>query len=152
MIIDLDDDPVDTFSLQPEFMELAQKIRNESRNESYVISTGEELIVTVKWHPHPLMVNGKDEEWQYKIDKVNNPSICCHFPDLENFLQADSFRDLFEAVAEDAAVPSARVIMTYQSKRFFPSITPHTLRIWADIAEFGKNLSVPVVICRMLYL
>jgi hypothetical protein len=53
-------------------------------------------------------------------------------------LQTDNFRDLFEATAEDANVLVPNLIMTYQGKRFFPSVTPQTLKIWTDNAELGK--------------
>ena len=75
-MIDLDD-PSDTITLQPEFMELARRIREESKNEPKQLrpanagaGTGEELFLTVRWQSHPLASNGKEEEWQYKIDKV----------------------------------------------------------------------------------
>lgn len=32
---------------------------------------------------------------------------------------------------------AANLIMTYQGKRFFPSVTPAILKIWTDTAEFG---------------
>jgi len=58
-------------------MELARRIREESKNEGKQLrhanagaGTGEELLLTVKWQPHPLASNKKEEEWQYKIDKV----------------------------------------------------------------------------------
>lgn len=83
LVIDLDDDPIDAINLQPEFMELAQRIRNEPQSESSIAPgpvAGEELVLTVRWHPHPLLPNGKDEEWQYKVDKVNSfPKTCISF-------------------------------------------------------------------------
>lgn len=57
-------------------------------------------------------------------------------------MQTDTFRDLFEAVAEEGAVLSANLIMTYQNKRIFPSVTPEILRIWTDSIELGARLSV----------
>lgn len=52
-------------------------------------------------------------------------------------MQIDTFRDLFEGVAEDGGILSSNLIMTYQGKRIFPSVTPEILRIWTDSVDLG---------------
>ena len=54
-------------------------------------------------------------------------------------LQSENFRELFEATADDANVMAENLIMTYRDKRFFPSVTPQTLKIWTEAAELGKH-------------
>ncbi|KAJ3513491.1 hypothetical protein NLJ89_g2912 [Agrocybe chaxingu] len=121
-VIDLDpDESTDTFILQPELNALAQEIAEQARRASSQapeVTSGDEVVITVKWQPHPLDTNGRKEEWKYQMERTDN------------------FRDLFEATAEDAGILSTNLIMTYQRSRIFPSVTPQTLRIWADSAEF----------------
>ncbi|CAA7262910.1 unnamed protein product [Cyclocybe aegerita] len=121
-VIDLDpDESTDTIILQPELNALAQEIAEQARrgsSQAPEVTSGDEVVITVRWQPHPLDTNGKKEEWKYQMERTDN------------------FRDLFEATAEDSGILSANLIMTYQRSRIFPSVTPQTLRIWADSAEF----------------
>ncbi|KAF8964320.1 hypothetical protein BDZ97DRAFT_1904414 [Flammula alnicola] len=114
------DESGDTIVFQPELDAIAQEIAEHShRASSQAPADGadDHIVLMVKWQPHPLDQTGKAAEWQYRIDRHDN------------------FRDLFEATAEDANILSTNLIMTYQGKRFFPSVTPYTLKIWNDTAE-----------------
>ncbi|KAF9525541.1 hypothetical protein CPB83DRAFT_771916 [Crepidotus variabilis] len=120
--LDLDESS-DNIELGPEFTMLAERIRKEGRNRGSSQAPegveGDEVLITVKWVPHPLNPNGESEEWQYKVNRTDN------------------FRDLFDAVADDAGVNAINLILTYQGKRFFSSITCQTLSIWSDSALFS---------------
>jgi hypothetical protein len=64
-------------------------------------------------------------------------------PDLIPFpRQHDTFKGLFEETADLAAILSDKLIVSYDGKRLFSSVTPHSLGIWAE-AELGP--SVPCV-------
>lgn len=69
---EIDDDSSDNIDLQPEFMLLAQKARDNAHRGSSQApeGVGDEIVITVKWYPHPLDATGKREDWQYKIDRV----------------------------------------------------------------------------------
>ncbi|KAF8158052.1 hypothetical protein B0H34DRAFT_707321 [Crassisporium funariophilum] len=125
------DDSTDTIILQPELTAIAQEIASHSQytytpsHLSASKTTHEEedgsedhVVLDVKWQRHPLDLDGMEDEWQYKINRKDN------------------FRDLYEAVAEDANVMTDSLVLTYKGKRFFPSVTPHTLNIWTDSAQF----------------
>ncbi|KAF8879087.1 hypothetical protein CPB84DRAFT_1793598 [Gymnopilus junonius] len=116
------DDSTDTIVLLPELKAIAQEIKDKHlysslAPEAVVAGSGEHIVINVTWHPHPKALEAQKQDWQYRIDR------------------SESFRDLFEAVAEDAGIPSANVVMTYQNNRFFPSITPLILKIWSDSAH-----------------
>lgn len=68
------DESADTFILHSDLKAIAQEAKqNAARASSQApVDTSEDHItVTVKWHPHPLNLNGKAVDWQYKIDRVN---------------------------------------------------------------------------------
>ncbi|KDR82499.1 hypothetical protein GALMADRAFT_237823 [Galerina marginata CBS 339.88] len=114
------DESTDTIIFQPELNAIAKGIKAQSHARSSLppeATAEDHVILNVTWHPHPLKTGAQKQKWQYKIDRT------------------DAFRDLFEATAEDAEIPSANLIMAYQGKRFFPSVTPQTLKIWAETAE-----------------
>lgn len=48
---------------------------------------------------------------------------------LCDYWQGDSFKDLFEDIAELAHVLTDNLIMSYDSKRIFSSVTPNTLNL-----------------------
>lgn len=137
------DESTDTFILHSDLKIIAQEAKqNAARASSQapVDASEDHITVSVKWHPHPLDPNGKAADWQYKLDRVR-PSLVI-IPPLEMLThvygtQNDNFLELFEATAEDACIRSASLIMTYQGKRFFSSVTPHTLHIWGDTAQLG---------------
>ncbi|KIM43006.1 hypothetical protein M413DRAFT_443821 [Hebeloma cylindrosporum] len=87
-------------------------------SETATATTGDNIVFVVKWQPHPLDTQAQHGvEWQYRTERTDN------------------FRELFEATAEDANIPVDNLIMTYEGKRIFRSVTPQTLKIWADNAE-----------------
>jgi hypothetical protein len=99
------------------------------------------VVLTVIWHPHPLATNAQKSEWQYRIDRVSIVLSSPYAP-LTNFVcQHDNFRELFDATADDANILTNNLVMTYQGKRFFPSVTPTFLKIYGDTAELGKYFS-----------
>ena len=59
--------------------------------------------------------------------------------------QSENFRELFEATADDANIMAENLIMTYRDKRFFPSVTPHTLKIWTETAELGIHFNLTLI-------
>lgn len=77
--IELDLDDSTDSSLQPEFRALVQRVRDESQSGSTPnipdAMPGEELVLIVKWHPHPLAANAIEKEWQYNVDKVSSSSF-----------------------------------------------------------------------------
>ena len=90
----------------------------------------------MNWQPHPLNEAGKKEVWQYKMNRVR-PHLKTIFVKVNyNLLQNDDFRELFEAVAEDACILVDSLIMTYRDKRIFSSVTPQTLKM-RGAAEMG---------------
>ena len=102
------------------------------------------VFLTVKWQPHPMDQHGKAYESQYKMDRVSLQAQQlerAYHADIVLFPifhpQSENFRELFEATADDANVMAENLIMTYRDKRFFPSVTPHTLKIWTEAAELG---------------
>ncbi|KAF8799030.1 hypothetical protein BYT27DRAFT_7202790 [Phlegmacium glaucopus] len=117
------DESADAITLQPELKAIAREIAANSKHTHHmsdkaVPAPGTDYVtMTVKWQSHPMDRHGKAEEWQYRIDR------------------SDSFRELFEATADDANIMAEGLVMTYRDKRFFPSVTPHTLKIWTETAE-----------------
>lgn len=65
---------------------------------------------------------------------------------MTNESQDESFRDLFDAVAEDVEILVGDLVLTHKSKRLFASARPDALGLWGE-AEFGK-LAVP---CLPIY-
>jgi hypothetical protein len=61
-------------------------------------------------------------------------------------MQHDNFRELFEETADSAAILSDNLIMSYNGKRLFPSVTPNTLKIFGE-AELGMS---PCTITRYM--
>ncbi|KAF9046090.1 hypothetical protein BJ165DRAFT_1129408 [Panaeolus papilionaceus] len=127
----LDDDPADNFVLQPELSALAKKIAANNRATTpgfdsgfshtptpapgHSTSTDGVLVITVKYISHPLRPVTRVKQSQ--VYKIN---------------MGDTFRDLYDAVAEDMGVKSSNLIMTHNGRRFYPFVTPHTLRIFTD--------------------
>ncbi|ESK95217.1 hypothetical protein Moror_3975 [Moniliophthora roreri MCA 2997] len=83
----------------------------------------ETVVITVKWQPHPLNQNGEKPALAYKIRRN------------------DSFRDLFESIAEEYCILSENVILSYRGNRFFPSISPADLHMYnqAEIVACDKK-------------
>ncbi|KIK69684.1 hypothetical protein GYMLUDRAFT_254979 [Collybiopsis luxurians FD-317 M1] len=112
----------ETFVLDPQLAKIAQNIKSQSSLAGHTRSSTEPtsndvVNITVRWEPHPLNGHGTRDVWGFKLD-VN-----------------ENFSELFESVAEEASIMLDKLVMTYRGKRFFSSISPHTLNIWSD-AEF----------------
>lgn len=52
------------------------------------------------------------------------------------FWQSDSFRELFEAIADEQCITVKTLIITYRDMRIFPSSSCKTLGIWSG-TELG---------------
>ncbi|KAF9483418.1 hypothetical protein BDN70DRAFT_891816 [Pholiota conissans] len=117
------DESTDTIVFQPELDALAHEIEINAQRESSqapeVTDAQDHVVLTVHWHPHPLDLNSQKAEWQYRIDR------------------SDQLRDLFDAAADDANILANNLVMTYQGKRVFPSVTPAFLKIYGDTAELA---------------
>ncbi|KAH6912832.1 hypothetical protein BKA70DRAFT_776918 [Coprinopsis sp. MPI-PUGE-AT-0042] len=85
----------------------------------------DDVQVRVRWKPHPNAPNQAEGiEWEYKISR------------------SDDFYDLFEAIAEDAQIRAERLVVCYDGKRIFASVTPSTLSLWrsADFDAYEKTV------------
>ncbi|TFK40868.1 hypothetical protein BDQ12DRAFT_680194 [Crucibulum laeve] len=119
------DDSTDTIILNPELERIAKSISShpqlttlEAQSENL-----DEVILTVKWQPHPLDEGGKEEMWMFKMNKDDN------------------FRDLFEATAEDANILVKNLIMSYKGKRIFASVTPETLMMGDEVTLVACDIT-----------
>ncbi|KAK0201966.1 hypothetical protein DFS33DRAFT_1351163 [Desarmillaria ectypa] len=114
------DTSADNIILDPELASIAQRSK-DSFSASQITSegSGASVIVeiSVRWQPHP--------ENQGALSNVG----------VFKMIRSENFRELFEAVAESHNLLTDNLIMTYQNRRFFPSVTPNTLGIWSS-AEF----------------
>ncbi|KAF8073910.1 hypothetical protein FPV67DRAFT_1621405 [Lyophyllum atratum] len=122
-----EDDSNDAVFSNPELAKLAKAVAARPQPQvpyasSFVTEGAETVQLAVKWQPHPLDTSGKEDVWVFKMNRDDN------------------FRDLFEATAEEAAILSDNLIMSYNGKRIYSSVTPMALRIWgeADLVACDK--------------
>ncbi|KAH7927763.1 hypothetical protein BV22DRAFT_248311 [Leucogyrophana mollusca] len=112
------DDSTDTIVLDPELAKIAETIRNQAsqpkKSEPEQAGGPEEVILKVRWRPHPLQEDTRKHVWAFKMRRH------------------DTFRDLFEELADLGAVLVDHLVVSYDGKRLFSSGTPHSLRIWAE--------------------
>ncbi|KAH7914292.1 hypothetical protein BJ138DRAFT_1000474 [Hygrophoropsis aurantiaca] len=110
------DDSTDTIVLAPELAKIAETIRNQAPKENVAEQVGgpEAVMIKVRWRPHPLKDGAEKQVWAFKMKRH------------------DTFRDLFEELADLATVLVDHLVVTCDGKRLFPSGTPHNLRIWAE--------------------
>ncbi|KAG7088211.1 hypothetical protein E1B28_012228 [Marasmius oreades] len=118
--LDSEDDSTDLI-LDPELQRIVQNARLQPRDRSQsrfssplLAGGGDKVMVTVKWQPHPLNQHGKETTWTYSINR------------------SDNFRQVFDAVAEEACVISENLVLTYRGDRFFPSVSPTTLHMYNE--------------------
>lgn len=74
------DETAEDITFQPELNIIAQEIAEHSHrggSQAPVDGEHEHLVLTVRWHPHPLDPNGHEEKWEYKIDRVRLASTIC---------------------------------------------------------------------------
>lgn len=109
----LPDDSTDTIVLDPELARIAEAVQKQ-RVDSDPVGGPESINIRVKWLSHPLSTPAKTLEWPFQMKRH------------------DTFRALFEAVADLASVMIDQLVVTYDGKRVFPSGSPHSLRIWAE--------------------
>lgn len=117
--------------LDPELERIARQVQREassvtpgfgapthSRGNSVCPDDDDEVQVRVKWKPHPNAPNASEDiVWEYKISR------------------SDDFYELFEAIAEDAQIKPERLVVCFDGKRIFASVTPSTLNLWRS-ADF----------------
>ncbi|KAG5646495.1 hypothetical protein DXG03_003260 [Asterophora parasitica] len=120
-----DDDSDDAVFSNPELARLAATRAPTHFASSPPPPEGTDTIqLRVKWQAHPLntAMEAKEDPWVFKMNRDDN------------------FRDLFEAVAEEASVQLDNLFMSYNNRRIFPSVTPTGLQIWgeADLVACNK--------------
>ncbi|KAJ7288075.1 hypothetical protein C8J57DRAFT_1494396 [Mycena rebaudengoi] len=112
------DESTDTIILDPELARIANSVARKAPSahpEADDAESDDKVVVKVKWRPHPENKDGKESETSFRLNRNDN------------------FRDLFDAVAEDAEILVDKLIMSYNSRRFFPSVTPNTLKLWGEV-------------------
>ncbi|PIL22748.1 hypothetical protein GSI_15441 [Ganoderma sinense ZZ0214-1] len=111
------DDSMDTIVLDPELASIARRIHKEAEMRGGTPGDDqggpEQVQIKVLWKPHPLNPEGREETWGI-VQKRH-----------------DNFHGLFEEVADLACVRVEHLIICYDSKRVFPSSSPHSVKIWA---------------------
>ncbi|KAG5653107.1 hypothetical protein H0H81_002254 [Sphagnurus paluster] len=120
-ILDDDDDSDDAMFSNPELAKLVNSAarRAQSHASSPALEGVDTVQLSVKWQSHPLNPNGEKETWVFKMNRDDN------------------FRDLFEAVAEEASILSENLIMSYNNKRIYASVTPKALKLWGEANLVG---------------
>ncbi|KIJ62602.1 hypothetical protein HYDPIDRAFT_93882, partial [Hydnomerulius pinastri MD-312] len=111
------DDSTDTIVLDPELAMIAEAVRKQAQllqNDAEQGGGPENVTIKVRWRPHPLNSSAEKKVWVFKMRRH------------------DTFRELFEGVADLAAVLVDQLVVSYDSRRVFSSGTPHSLRIWAE--------------------
>ncbi|KIK91591.1 hypothetical protein PAXRUDRAFT_13704 [Paxillus rubicundulus Ve08.2h10] len=111
------DDSIDTIVLDPELAKIAEAVRKQALNSQLDMEQvgGPEIVtIKVRWRPHPLNSSAEKHVWVFKMQRY------------------DTFRDLFEGVADLAAVLVDQLVVSHDNRRVFASGTPHSIRIWAE--------------------
>ncbi|KAF9221601.1 hypothetical protein BS17DRAFT_785030 [Gyrodon lividus] len=111
------DDSTDTIVLDPELAKIAEAVRKQVQHSQIDAGqAGGPQVVTIKvsWRPHPLNSSAEKLVWVFKMQRH------------------DTFRELFEEVADLAALLVDQLVVSYDNRRVFASGTPHSLRIWAE--------------------
>ncbi|KAG6878517.1 hypothetical protein C0993_005448 [Termitomyces sp. T159_Od127] len=119
-----DDDEAadDALFANPELARLARSVgaRAPPRAASPAPDGARETVqVAVRWQPHPLDPEGKAALWLFKIYRDEN------------------FQDLFEAAAEEACVRVENLILTYEGRRIYASVTPMTFQMRGEVELVG---------------
>ncbi|KAK0504168.1 hypothetical protein EDD18DRAFT_1132299 [Armillaria luteobubalina] len=114
------DASTDNIILDPELASIARRSKasfSAPQITSEGSGTSAVVRISVRWQLHP--------DNQGSLSKV----------EVFQMNRSENFRALFEAIAEIQHILTDNLIMTYQNKRVFPSVTPNTLSIWSS-AEF----------------
>ncbi|OAX42140.1 hypothetical protein K503DRAFT_683951, partial [Rhizopogon vinicolor AM-OR11-026] len=111
------DDSTDITDLNPELAKIAERVRGRGSAAKHGPEQGggpEVVTIKVRWLPHPLNEAGTKHIWRF------------------NMKRHDTFQDLFEELADLAAVLVDHLVVSHDGKRLFSSGTPHSLRFWAE--------------------
>ncbi|KAK2465372.1 hypothetical protein APHAL10511_002726 [Amanita phalloides] len=113
------DDLTDNIILSSELASLAksvalQSLKGDLRYTAQSVSQQDTVQITVKWQPHPRDPSGVVKVSAYRMNRE------------------ESFRDLFDAAADDMSVLLQSLVMTYNGKRLFSSASPRALDIWGE--------------------
>lgn len=68
---------------------------------------------------------------------------------LFTFVQHDSFKQVFDEIADLADVLVENIIVSHNKKRVFPSASPHGIGVWTE-AELGSIIFLYVQIGNLL--
>ncbi|KAF9450560.1 hypothetical protein P691DRAFT_810094 [Macrolepiota fuliginosa MF-IS2] len=112
------EDSTDTIVLDPELERIAKAVTSQSGGGQSIpqtSGTSETLTISVKWQKHPLNPVEQERLWSYRISRD------------------DPFRELFDAVAEDAQILASTLVLSYRNKRLFPSTRPDALGLWGEV-------------------
>ncbi|KAG6902529.1 hypothetical protein C0995_015347 [Termitomyces sp. Mi166 len=105
----------------PELVKLANSVK--SRASSQATSPAPEGVdtvqVAVRWKPHPLNPEGREDLWVFKMNRDDN------------------FQDLFEATAEEACIRTENLMLTFGGKRIYASVTPTAFQMWGEVELVG---------------
>ncbi|KAG8214631.1 hypothetical protein J3R82DRAFT_9708 [Butyriboletus roseoflavus] len=111
------DDSTDTIDLDPELAKIAEAARQQVKH-SHIDperAGGPEAVnIKVRWRPHPLNPSAREQCWTFKMRRH------------------DTFRELFDGVADLAGVMADQLVISHDYRRVFASGTPHSLHIWAE--------------------
>ncbi|KAG6817010.1 hypothetical protein H0H87_000906 [Tephrocybe sp. NHM501043] len=120
---DYEYDNDDALFKNPELARLAKSVKSRPQAQMAYSSPAPEgadtIQISVKWKLHPLDPNGKEDVWVFKMNRDDN------------------FRDLFEATAEEASIRVENLILSYQGKRIYASVTPMALQMWGEAELVG---------------
>lgn len=134
------DDSSDTIDLDPELAKIAEAVKQQVKH-AYVnqerIGGPETVAVKVRWRPHPRNPLGQEQCWTFNVRRVRL-SLFPPWPFSTNPtpIQHETFRELFDGVADLAGVMANQLVISHDHRRVFASGTPHSLHLWAE-GEMG---------------
>ncbi|TFK73623.1 hypothetical protein BDN72DRAFT_761196 [Pluteus cervinus] len=108
------DESTDTIIFDPELASIAKSVSRARIVSQNTADAKDTIKLSVTWQAHPLDAHAEPYAWVFTIHR------------------GDTFFDVFDAIAEDTSSPSDSIIMSYNSKRFFASVTPAALKMWVE--------------------
>ncbi|KAI9573567.1 hypothetical protein HD554DRAFT_900089 [Boletus coccyginus] len=111
------DDSIDTIDLDPELAKISEAVRQQVKHVHIDPDRagGPEVVdIKVRWRPHPRNPTAQEECWTF------------------NMKRHDTFRELFDGVADLAGVMADQLVISHDHRRVFASGTPHSLHMWAE--------------------
>ncbi|KAJ7069751.1 hypothetical protein C8F01DRAFT_1113820 [Mycena amicta] len=111
------DQSVDTIEYAPEIQKILRAAQPKAvREELTESNTKENIELRISWKSHPK--DSKPHAWQepvtWRIEREAN------------------FRTVMEAVADEASIRVANLVLSYNHARVFPSASPASLNLWHD--------------------